>query len=166
MAKLLIVDLHRCRIHPQELLKQMGIIYQYAVPQSITDSWEFWNPENLPDKLPPMMNLTEANPDKWLNRGLSIDMIYEIKKEAERKKQVELQMKHIFEEHTSKLPQWLREDLQKLAIGGVVVLLIIFIVWIVMLFKRYVAMIAIAIAIIGISYIIGELVMFVKRLKR
>ncbi len=75
-------------------------------------------------------------------------------------------MKHIFQRLTSRLPQWLREDLQKLAIGGVVVLLVIFAVWLVMLFKRYAAIIAITIAIIGISYIIGELVMFTKRLKR
>jgi hypothetical protein len=86
MAKLLIVDLHRCRIHPQELLRRMGITYQYAVPQSITNSWEFWNPENLPDTLPDGFLLVDENPNKWLNRGLSIDMIYDIKKHAEYKK--------------------------------------------------------------------------------
>jgi hypothetical protein len=163
MAKLLIVDLNRCRIHPQELLRQMGITYQYAVPQSITDSWEFWSPENVPDKLPPMMNLSEADPGMWLNRGLSIDMIYDIKKHAEYKSKKSHNMKHIFQKLTSKLPQWLRDDLQKLAIGGAVVLLIIFIVWIVMLFKRYAAIIATTVAVIGFAYILGEIILGVKR---
>jgi hypothetical protein len=72
-------------------------------------------------------------------------------------------MKHIFQKLTSKLPQWLRDDLIKLAIGGAIVALIFFVVWIVMLFKRYAAIIATAVAIIGFAYILGEIVMSVKR---
>jgi hypothetical protein len=71
-------------------------------------------------------------------------------------------MKHIFQKLTSKLPQWLRDDLQKLAIGGAVVLLIIFIVWLVMLFKRYAAIIATTVAVIGFAYILGEIILGVK----
>jgi hypothetical protein len=75
-------------------------------------------------------------------------------------------MKHFFQKLTSRIPQWLRDDLLKLAVGGAVVLIIIFVVWLVMLVKRYAAIIAVTIAIIGISYIIGELLMFTKRLKK
>lgn len=85
MANLLIVDTTRCRIHPQELLKQMGITYQYAIPNAINDSWEFWNPENVPDKLPPMIRVTEADPTKWINIGLSCERAYKIKKYADKK---------------------------------------------------------------------------------
>ena len=72
-------------------------------------------------------------------------------------------MKHIFEKLTSKLPQWLRDDLLKLAIGGAIVALIFFVVWIVMLFKRYAAIIATTVAIIGFAYILGEIVLGIKR---
>ena len=72
-------------------------------------------------------------------------------------------MKHIFQKLTSKLPKWLRDDLLKLAIGGAIVALIFFVVWIVMLFKRYAAIIATTVAIIGFAYILGEIVMSVKK---
>lgn len=72
-------------------------------------------------------------------------------------------MKHTFQKLTSKLPQWLRDDLLKLAIGGAIVALIFFVVWIVMLFKRYAAIIAATVAIIGFAYTLGEIVLGIKR---
>lgn len=85
MAKLLKVYVNSQSEHPQQALKRLGVTYQYAIPQSLFDLWEFWNPENLPDTLPDGFLLVDENPDRWLNRGLSIDMIYEIKKQSTKK---------------------------------------------------------------------------------
>jgi hypothetical protein len=38
--------------HPQQVIKDLGITYQHATPQSIGDQWWFWNCENIPEILP------------------------------------------------------------------------------------------------------------------
>ena len=38
--------------HPQQTMRRLGITYQIATPQSISDCWWFWNCENVPDTLP------------------------------------------------------------------------------------------------------------------
>lgn len=58
--------------HPQKVMKALGITYQIAVPQSINDSWEFWNCENVPDKLPAYIEArNDADPMKHTGWGLS-----------------------------------------------------------------------------------------------
>lgn len=48
----LIVDLYTAPKHAQVCMKELGITYQLAVPQSIGDCWWFFNCENVPDELP------------------------------------------------------------------------------------------------------------------
>ena len=38
--------------HPLLVMKELGIKYQHATPQSMGDQWWFWNCENLPKKMP------------------------------------------------------------------------------------------------------------------
>lgn len=42
-------------MHPQKAMKELGITYSKAVPQSIADQWWFYDCENVPDKLPPFL---------------------------------------------------------------------------------------------------------------
>lgn len=57
--------------HPQEVIKKLGITYQHATPQSLYDAWWFWNCENLPDKLPDCITVSERDPMKHIGWGLS-----------------------------------------------------------------------------------------------
>ena len=38
-------------LHPQDVMKKLGITYTVAVPQSIADMWQFWGCENVPENL-------------------------------------------------------------------------------------------------------------------
>ena len=38
--------------HPQKVMKELGITYQKAIPQSLGDQWWFNGCENIPNKLP------------------------------------------------------------------------------------------------------------------
>ena len=38
-------------LHPQDVMKKLGITYTVAVPQSIIDMWQFWGCENVPENL-------------------------------------------------------------------------------------------------------------------
>ena len=57
--------------HPQEEMKKLGITYQHATPQSISDSWWFWNCENIPDPLPSYLSVLNIDPIKSIGWGLS-----------------------------------------------------------------------------------------------
>ena len=63
--------------HPQEIMKRLGITYQHATPQSISDQWWFWNCENIPKELPPYLEFKDLDPMKMIGWGLS-------KKDSER----------------------------------------------------------------------------------
>ena len=56
---------------PQVVMKQLGITYQHATPQSIGDQWWFWNCENTPDPLPPYLEVADWNPMECIGWGLS-----------------------------------------------------------------------------------------------
>lgn len=45
--------------HPQVVMKELGITYQYAMPQSMGDQWWFLNCENLPKKMPSYLSIKE-----------------------------------------------------------------------------------------------------------
>ena len=45
-------DIYESTLHPQKVLKDLGVTYQKAVPHSIADCWWFSGVENLPDNLP------------------------------------------------------------------------------------------------------------------
>ena len=56
--------------HPQKVMKQLGIIYQHATPQSMGDQWWFWNCENIPEPLPPFLEVADWNPMEMIGWGL------------------------------------------------------------------------------------------------
>lgn len=54
--------------HPELVMKRLGIIYQYATPQSMGDQWWFWNCENIPTQLPEYLSeLNDVKTNKQLN---------------------------------------------------------------------------------------------------
>jgi hypothetical protein len=61
--------------HAQVAMKDLGIKYLYAVPQSVADCWQFFCCENVPEVLPPF--ITEMNKMPYHERigwGLSKEM--------------------------------------------------------------------------------------------
>jgi hypothetical protein len=68
--------------HPQDVMKALGISYQYAVPQSIADQWWFFNCENVPSLLPSYLTELNIDPIKCIGHGLSVDMALEIIKRS------------------------------------------------------------------------------------
>lgn len=65
--------------HPQLVMKELGITYQHATPQSIADLWQFWNCENVPEKLPSFIEELDADPKEWIGFGLSKEDVEQIK---------------------------------------------------------------------------------------
>jgi len=57
--------------HPQEVMKELGITYKHAAPQSLYDSWQFWDCDNVPDELPPWIKIEDWDPMKFIGHGLS-----------------------------------------------------------------------------------------------
>lgn len=57
--------------HAQIAMKKLGITYQMAVPQSLYDSWWFFNCENVPDPLPEGITLLKREPHEYVGYGLS-----------------------------------------------------------------------------------------------
>lgn len=57
--------------HPQQVMKELGITYALSVPQSMFDCWEFFLPENVPNKLPKYLKWFECDPMERIGWGLS-----------------------------------------------------------------------------------------------
>lgn len=57
--------------HPQDVIAALGIAYQHATPQSITDEWWFWNCENVPSVLPSYIVPLDVDPMAVIGYGLS-----------------------------------------------------------------------------------------------
>lgn len=57
--------------HPQRVMRELGITYKYATPQSIYDQWWFWNCENVPETLPKFIKVLDLNPMDCIGYGLS-----------------------------------------------------------------------------------------------
>jgi hypothetical protein len=57
--------------HAQKVMKELGITYQHATPQTIGDQWWFWNCENIPEKLPSFITVLELDPMDCIGWGLS-----------------------------------------------------------------------------------------------
>jgi hypothetical protein len=64
-------DFNLGMMHPQKAMKQMGIKYQHATPQSMGDFWWFWNCENTPDQLPLFLTVMKHDPMDCIGMGLS-----------------------------------------------------------------------------------------------
>lgn len=70
-------DEHR---HPQEVMKDLGITYQHATPQTVGDQWWFWNCQNIPDNLPGhIIDLDINDPMEYVGFGLSEEKAREIR---------------------------------------------------------------------------------------
>lgn len=59
--------------HPQVVMKELGITYQHATPQSMGDQWWFWNCENVPEVLPQYLTDLGMDPHEAIGYGLSKD---------------------------------------------------------------------------------------------
>ena len=75
--------------HPQVVMRELGITYQHATPQSITDCWIFWNCENVPKDMPKFITRLDISPHTWVGLGLSEKMADEIVEYRKQKTQKE-----------------------------------------------------------------------------
>jgi hypothetical protein len=57
--------------HPQTVMRELGITYEKSTPQSLYDSWWFWNCTGAPDPLPKYLNELGARPHECIGDGLS-----------------------------------------------------------------------------------------------
>lgn len=57
--------------HAQQIIKDLGIKYKIAIPQSMIDAWDFWGCTNIPNVLPEYVQHTMKNPRKLIGFGLS-----------------------------------------------------------------------------------------------
>jgi len=57
--------------HPQEVMRELGIKYQHATPQSVCDQWWFWNCEGVPAQLPEYLSEMSITPHEAIGYGLS-----------------------------------------------------------------------------------------------
>lgn len=64
------IDCHEHR-HPQTVMRELGISYQYATPQSMGDQWWFWNCSGVSDDLPKYLSPMNIDPHKYIGFGLS-----------------------------------------------------------------------------------------------
>jgi len=77
MKKHLVYDLYGAHLdsneirHAQIVVKELGITYQHSTPQSMNDTWMFWNCENVPEQLPPYLKVKDLDPMEWIGYGLS-----------------------------------------------------------------------------------------------
>lgn len=55
----LVMDLQCATKHPQQLMRDLGITYKLAVPQSMGGCWWFFGCENVPDYLPACLSLRD-----------------------------------------------------------------------------------------------------------
>ena len=66
--------------HAQAVMRELGITYQTSTPQSMSDSFWFWNCENVPEILPKYITELEiSDPLEWVGWGLSEEEALEIK---------------------------------------------------------------------------------------
>lgn len=65
--------------HPKAVMKELGITYQHATPQSMGDQWWFWNCENLPDELPEYISPLGTDPMKCIGWGLDQEIAEKIR---------------------------------------------------------------------------------------
>lgn len=64
--------------HAQVHMKDLGITYLQATPQSIGDQWWFWCCENMPDPLPACLTELDVKPIDAIGYGLTKEMAEKI----------------------------------------------------------------------------------------
>ena len=77
--QMLQLDCHYLTKHAQVFMKELGITYKHAVPQSIADCWQFWCCE-VPDNiiLPEIISYSKVNPVLFVGYGLSDEKAMEL----------------------------------------------------------------------------------------
>ncbi len=77
--EMLQLDCYFLTKHAQVFMKELGITYKHAVPQSMGDCWQFWCCE-VPDnvELPKRIKPEEVNPIKYAGFGLSDEKAIEL----------------------------------------------------------------------------------------
>jgi hypothetical protein len=73
------LDLYGVTKHAQEVMKDLGIRYQIAVPQSLYDCWWFFNCVGIPDVLPEYLEVLAIDPVDCVGRGLSQEDVDSLK---------------------------------------------------------------------------------------
>jgi hypothetical protein len=71
MSVNLSLDLFRIKGHAQDYMRSLGITYEHHTPQTISDSWWFWNCTNVPEPLPPALKIITITPSEAVGYGLS-----------------------------------------------------------------------------------------------
>lgn len=77
--QMLQLDCYYLTTHPQKFMKELGITYKHAVPQSIADCWQFWCcrvSDNI--ELPEQLKGYVENPIKYAGYGLSDEKAMEL----------------------------------------------------------------------------------------
>lgn len=57
--------------HAQTVMRELGITYQHATPQSMGDQWWFWNCQGNIDDLPEYLSELKLDPMQQVGWGLS-----------------------------------------------------------------------------------------------
>ncbi len=57
--------------HPQKVMQELGITYHVATPQSMYDTWWFWNCGGIPSPLPTFLRELKIRPHDAIGYGLS-----------------------------------------------------------------------------------------------
>ena len=65
------LDLWEVKDHAQKVMGDLGITYDYAVPQSIADCWWFFNCKNVPEPIPGFLSHIKRKPTELIGFGLS-----------------------------------------------------------------------------------------------
>lgn len=55
--------------HAQKVMRDLGITYKEAIPQTIADCWDFLFCENVPDDLPPGVRAYDEMPNRYKTPG-------------------------------------------------------------------------------------------------
>ncbi|MEG1233593.1 MAG: hypothetical protein RSE18_07130 [Acinetobacter sp.] len=70
----IVFDAYYAKEHPQKTLKDLGVTYEKAVPQSMGDCWWFFGVKNLPSELPSEIKIKDfGDLNKLIGWGLSKD---------------------------------------------------------------------------------------------
>jgi hypothetical protein len=81
------LDGQTCPGFPQDVMRQLGIKYIHATPQTIGDQWWFWGCHNIPNPLPPYLEVLDVDPWECVGFGLTKEMA---KKLRDYENQIEL----------------------------------------------------------------------------
>lgn len=67
------------RRYPGTVMKELGITYQHSTIQTMADQWWYWNCENIPDELPPFIEVADWDPMEQVGNGLDQEVAESIR---------------------------------------------------------------------------------------